>query len=137
MMKSKTILKKSLLFVLLSGVLISGIGWGEDVKDRPDSIHYIMGVKVDDNQVEELDGKEVTLFKFYGHSTESYIVWLYQKNYYVYAVTGTGHIQQAMELFKQLQTFGLETFVAYREGRSLKFNKYLKVIAIHISAQKK
>jgi hypothetical protein len=107
--------------------------YGEDLKDRPDSIRYVMGVNVDDSSTEELSGKEVRDFRMYTMPEKTLLLWKHGKHYYVYSFSSGDHLVRATTLLKQLQSNGLATFVANRKGISLRFNEYRKVLAIQVS----
>jgi hypothetical protein len=107
--------------------------YGEDLKDRPDSIRYILGVHVDDSTMLELPGEDVFEFRLYTASSKSIILWKYEKDYYVYSFTDSDHITRATRLFELIQKNGIVTFVAQRDYKTIRFNKYRKVIAIQIA----
>ena len=110
--------------------------FGEDLKDQPDSIRYMMGITVDDSTLEELPGANVSDFRVYMTEQNSAITWKYENNYYVYTLSEDGHRLTALKLFEQLRANGLSTFIARRQGNKIRFNEYRKVIALQIAAQK-
>lgn len=95
-----------------------------------------MGINVDDTTLVELPGNEITEFKIYTTTRKSFIVWKSKKDYFIYSLDESDHILKANELFKQLQKNGITTFVAERDGKSLRFHKYRKVFAIQITGNK-
>ena len=133
-MKKQIKYKKSFLLVLALFYLMTLPQNSEDLKDRPDSIRFILGITVDDSSIEELPGKDITEFRFYTSANTSTILWKYEKNYYSYLVTDR---LVAMKLFDQLQEKGIATFIAKRQGNKIRFHEYRQVIAIQLKGSKK
>lgn len=102
----------------------------EDLKDRPDSIMHVLGITVDNRILEEYPGNEIRDLRLYITNGQANIVWQFETGYYVYSLTDQ---ITAMELFKQIQTNGIKTFIANREGNIVKFQKFYKVIAFQIA----
>jgi hypothetical protein len=130
-MKIKNMNKQVILLVL---VLMSFMvpQWGEDLKDKPDSVNYILGLNVNDNVLLEHPGDGIMDFKLYTTSSKTAILWKFQKNYYIYTISSGDHLLAGIELMKQLKTHGIETFVATKDGNSLRFNKYHSVVAFRL-----
>ncbi len=135
-MKPKKIKKHFWLFVLLFGVLFTIPGNSEDLKDKPDSIRYVMGVNVDGTVLDEFPGKDILEFTLYTMEQQSSIVWKTAKGYFIYSLSGDDHELKAYQLLEVLRKNGLKTFVAQRKGTSLKFNEYHRVVAIQVAARK-
>jgi hypothetical protein len=126
--------KTNMLLLIVAVFYFAVPHFAEDLKDRPDSVNYIFGLNVNDNVLEELPGKGITKFKLYTTSNQSAIVWKFRKNYYVYTINGGDHVISAIELLKRIKVHGIATFVANKDGNSLRFNKYHKVIAMRVGS---
>ncbi len=110
--------------------------YGEDLRDRPDSIRYILGIDVDGSNLVELPGNDILTFKLYTTDKLSNIVWKFKKEYYIYSIYDKNHIVRATQLFKLLKKNGIGTFVAVREGTTIRLEKYHKVLAIQLEGSK-
>lgn len=112
--------------------LLSLPQFSEDLKDRPDSLRYVMGINVDDSSVEELSGVEVLEFRLYTVPERTTILWKHGKHYYYYNFSDGDHLLRATALLNRLQRMGLTTFVAKRKGKSVRFHEYRQVLAIQV-----
>lgn len=135
-MKKKMKYKKLLLAVSVLFFLVSVPQYGEELKERPDSINYIMGINLDSTVYEEFSGRDITEFRLYTTSVNSSIVWKSETGYFVYSLKGDSHAYRAVKLFKELQKNGLTTFIAERKGKDVKFHKYHQVVALQIVGYK-
>jgi len=135
MKKQNPYIRVLLITIALSYLLVFSL-YSEDLKDKPDSIRYVMGVTVDDSTLEELPGTNIKEFKLYMTDQNSAIVWKYKNYFYVYILDDSNHQLKAIKIFAQLQKNGISTFVAKGQGKKIRFNEYRKVIAIHITADK-
>jgi hypothetical protein len=132
-------IKKKFILICCSFFLVMGLfaQKEEDLKERADSIQYILGIKVDDKDILEFSGHEVVRFQLYTNDNSTNIVWMYQQEYYIYPITDNNHEVRGEALFELLKTNGLYTFVAYRDLLVKKtFSKYHKVIALQIAANR-
>ena len=125
-----------IMFILVYVIFLPQYQYGEDLRDLPDSIRYILGIAVDGSNIVELPGIDILTFKLYTTDKQSSIVWKFKKEYYIYSIYGNNHLVQVTQLFKLLKKNGIRTFAAVREGTTIRLEKYHKVLAIQLEGSK-
>jgi hypothetical protein len=135
-MRNRIKYKKLFFLSIVIFFLVYVPQYSSDLKDRPDSIMYIMGINIDDSTLEELPGNDIIEFRIYTTAKKSSIVWKFQNEYFIFTLDSSDHILKAAELFKQLKKNGITTFVAKRNGKTIRLNKYRTVLAVQIVANK-
>ena len=124
------------MFILVYVIFFPQFQNGDDLRDLPDSIRYILNIAVDGSNLVELPGIDILTFKLYTTGKQSNIVWKFEKEYYIYSIYDNNHIVRATQLFKLLKKNGIRTFVAIREGTTIRLEKYHKVLAIQLEGSR-